>query len=247
MKNAAEYQRRIRRLLSGLRPTTEKTAPPVLDSITDHLILAHLMRHASDSEALAAYRRLRESTVDLNELRVTPVDELEEILGSDFPNARAAAECMTKTLAALFNRCHHLDLSFLADMPRRDARAYLQSLDGMDAFCAALVMSRGLGHPSMPVDERVLEWLRNRNAVPATATAAQAEALLERVVPPAQYEQTLTLLRRAAAPRPGSRAAARRPRRAAAAAGHASSRKRPAPRAGRPARPGSPKRSAPRP
>src|SRR5438477_486827 len=106
MKNATEVARRVRRLLNQAKPQGDKAPDPPTDDVTDHLLLAVLMRYAGDSAASAALRRLRERTVDLNELRVTPVAELIDLLGPTFPQSKSAAESLVRVLGAVFNRCH---------------------------------------------------------------------------------------------------------------------------------------------
>src|SRR5437764_614028 len=139
MKNASEYARRVRRLLGQIKARAEKVAELPPGDVTDQVLVAVLMRYAPDPVALAAYKRLRERTVDLNELRVTPVAELIDLLGPAFPQNKVAAESVARVLGAIFNRCHHLDLGFLREMSRKDARTYLDTLDGMDPFSSALV------------------------------------------------------------------------------------------------------------
>src|SRR5947207_15707113 len=117
MKNASEYTRRMRRLLGQIKWRGEKPAEPPTGEVTDQVLLAVLMRFANDAAAIAAHKRLREHTVDLNELRVTPIAELIDLLGPSFPQNKIAAESVARVLGAIFNRCHHLDLSFLRDMP----------------------------------------------------------------------------------------------------------------------------------
>ncbi len=196
MKNASEYARRVKRIINSVKSQGDKAPQPTEDTVTDHLLLAVLMRFANDATALAAYKRLREHTVDLNELRVTPIAEMIDLLGPSFPNSKVAAEAVLRALGAVFNRCHHLDLSFLRKMGRREARTYLETLDGMDPFSAAFVAQRALEHHTVAVDERVLAWLREQNAIPAETTQAEAQALLERVVSPAQAETVVVALRK---------------------------------------------------
>jgi len=211
MKNASEIARRVRRLVNQAKAgasAVEKVDPPT-DDVTDHVLLAVLMRYAADSAAAPALRRLRERTVDLNELRVTPVAELIDLLGPAFPQSKVAAESVARVLGAIFNRCHHLDLGFLHKMGRREARTYLETLDGMDPFAAAVVVLRALKHHAVPVDERVLAWFREEGAVPAEAAQSDVQGLLERIVGPAQADAVFVGLRKKVATRP-SRAAAPR-------------------------------------
>src|SRR4051794_15947952 len=110
MKNASEYTRGMRRLLNQIKTRNEKPVEAPAGDVTDEVLLAVLMRFAGDAAGIAAHKRLREKTVDLNELRVTPIAELIDLLGPSFPQNKAAAESVARVLGAIFNRCHHLDL-----------------------------------------------------------------------------------------------------------------------------------------
>lgn len=200
MKNASEYAKRLRRLLASLRGSSGKAPRPSDGNVSDGLVPALLRRNASESAAAAGYRRLCEATVDLNDLRVTPIPEIAEILGTDFPDAPAAAESIARTLASVFNRCHHLDLDFLRNMGRREAREYVESLDGMTRFTAALFCLRALGQHAAPLDEHGMQWLRQQNLIDAKATEDEVQAFLERSIPPGQMEVFLSAIKRIAAP-----------------------------------------------
>src|SRR5205807_2267028 len=96
---------------------------------------------------------------------------------------------------------HIQDLAFLSEISRKDSRTYLDTLDGMDPFSSALVALRVLKHHAVPLDERTLTWLREEGALPADIAPADAQAFLEKIVPPAHAEATFTALRRQAAER----------------------------------------------
>jgi len=195
MKNASEYGRRIRRLLRELPLRANTAASSDHADVADELVRAALLRYAPHDVAVPALRRLRAATVDLNELRVTPVDELVELLGDGFPQAREAAETVCRLLTAVFNRCHKLDLGFIRSMPRRQAQEYLQKLDGADAFITAMVLLRPLGHHAVPIDDAMLGWLRAADLIPADASPADAQSFFARLVPAGRGEAFVATLR----------------------------------------------------
>ncbi|MCK6484760.1 MAG: hypothetical protein HUU27_06445 [Phycisphaerae bacterium] len=207
MKNATEYAKKLRRALAGARAAAARSPSRVPNTdVTGHIILSQLMRFAPDGPAAAGFRRIREATVDVNELRVTTIAELIDMVGSDFPQARVAAEAVLRALNAVFNRCHHLDLAFLQNMGKREAREWLDSLDGMTPFSAAVVVMRALGHHAVPIDDVTLEWLRSEKLIDPTADTPTVQAFFERLVPSGREETWFTALRRVAWTR-GSRRA----------------------------------------
>lgn len=207
MKNATEYARKLRRALASARATAARSPSRVPNTdATGHIILSQLMRFAPDGPAAAGFRRIRESTVDVNELRVTTIAELIDMLGPDFPQARLAAEAVLRALNAVFNRCHHLDLGFLQNMAKREAREWLDSLDGMTPFSAAVVVMRALGHHAVPIDDVTLAWLRGEKLIDPAADAPTVQAFFERLVPAGREETWFTALRRVAWTRGARRA-----------------------------------------
>ena len=111
MKHAAEYAAKIKRLVSLLKKEGAGPPPPEPDEPMDQLLHAILSTYASEARAYSAVQKLRTAVVDLNELRVTPVAEVVETIGADYPMCRAAAEEICATLISIFNRKHSLDLT----------------------------------------------------------------------------------------------------------------------------------------
>lgn len=199
MKNADEYKRRLKRLLALVRSGGGKSRPEPISDPLEALLLGILGRAASESRAVAALGRLRASAVDLNELRVTSVSELVEVLGADYPRVRTVAESLSRVLNALFNRRHQLDLSWLKSSPIKQADSFLAGLDGVDAHARAVVLLRSLGAHAFPVDESMLALLRQQRCVPPNTGAAEAQAFLERQIRHSDAEKYYGLLKHHAA------------------------------------------------
>jgi endonuclease III len=160
--------------------TRSRTEP--VDDPTEQVLLGILCRSASESRAAAALQALRNATVDLNELRVTPVSEIVEILGSDYPQNRTVAEALSRTLNAVFNRQHDVALANLKTMGVKAAGAFLNNLDGVDAHARAFVLMRVFKAHVFPVDDNMLSYLRRSEYVAPDATLEDVQLFLERQV-----------------------------------------------------------------
>ncbi|GMV96586.1 MAG: hypothetical protein HRF43_04800 [Phycisphaerae bacterium] len=199
MKHGSEYAKQIRRLWRQmLRQFGKPRVPEPTDPI-EQLILGILGACTSDHKAAAVYRRLREHTVDLNELRVTPAMELAELIGPGLPLAREKARRIVDALNAIRRRQDKLDLSFLQQRGRREAREYLESLEGVDKSAAASVVLFSLGGHAIPVDDLILYVLRQEGAVDPGADIAEVQGFLERTIPAAEAAEFSILLSRYAA------------------------------------------------
>ncbi|MFO0973604.1 MAG: hypothetical protein U1A27_09220 [Phycisphaerae bacterium] len=199
---AADYARQIRQLYQTLlRRHGKPKLHPARDA-TDELIHAVLCRCSTDARAWSALGSLRRATVDLNDLRVTPVSALAELLGPDFPNATMVAQQVSRVLNSVFARRFTLDLSFIKSMSRRDAERFLNGLSGIDPHDVALFMARFFKMHCVPIDPRGYQLLRRSGLIDPSWSHAETQLFLRRVLPAASGRPFYHLLKRHAASTP---------------------------------------------
>ncbi len=209
MKQLNEYTKRFRRLLATWKLSARKSKRAGGDdSVTRIVLRSVLLEYSGEAAASSALRRMESATVDHNELRVTPIAEVVDHLGRSFPNARHAANAVSRTLNSIFNRRHNLNLDFLRTTNKKDARQVLDTLDGVTAFSAALAAVRALGHHAVPLNADMHEWLRDQKLVHPEALLPDVQRFLERNVPVGKANAFFVAFRR--------QLAARRPRETAA-------------------------------
>jgi endonuclease III len=196
MKRGTEYAKRIKRLSQQVLKKFGKPELPELTDPIQQLIIGILAENASGSKAAALFKHICEQMVDLNELRVTPAMELVEMIGSTVPQAREKAERIVRVLNEIRLRQDSLDLSFLKQRGRREAREFLESLDGVGLYAAASVVVHSLGGHAIPVDFLTVYVLRKDEVVDDTADAAAVQGFLERNVHAADGRQFAILLNR---------------------------------------------------
>lgn len=166
MKNAQEYVKKIKQLNAKLKKDGGKASIEPVDDSTRALLMGILCNYSSEQRAAAAMRKLIESVVDMNELRVTAVADLVPVIGLDFPKARQAAGEITQVFNSIFNSLHHLDVSFLKTQSKKAVNSFLQGLDGLSAHAAAFFRNRYLNHSDVPLDENMVAYLQRSNCVP---------------------------------------------------------------------------------
>jgi|GEM_PF-5452538 len=152
------------------------------DAVLRELVRSYVLWESTTTKADSAMRRIDESVVDINELRVCLTEEVASILGSGLSRIEERATRLRATLNDIFQREHSLRLSHLAGRSRKDARQYLFTLASVPEFVAARVALLRLGIHAMPVDERTLACLRHAKAINSDTDIAGASALLERAV-----------------------------------------------------------------
>jgi endonuclease III len=196
MKHGSDYAKRIRRLYHELVKKHGKPVPGEPSEPIDQMLIGILALDSSLSKAQAVYRRLRQQTVDLNELRVTPAIELAQMIGDGVPLAELKARRIVDALNAVRRRQDTLDLSFLRLRGRREAREYLESLHGVGPVVAAYVVLLSLGGHAIPVDNLTLYVLRKESLVDGRADAAAVQGFLERCINASEAGDFTLLLNR---------------------------------------------------
>lgn len=202
MKRANEYARAIRKFHQTLlRRYGRPRIPPVREPI-DELMYAVLSRWAPEGRAMAAAERLRRASIDLNDLRVTPVVEIVTTLGDDFPRARETAEALYRVLNGVFNRRYTLDLSFLKSMGKRDRERMMSGVSGIDPHDAGMFLLRCYRSRHVPVSPDAFAALRHEGLVDPEASSAEIRAFLSKIIPVSQAEVFACLLKRHIAANP---------------------------------------------
>jgi endonuclease III len=215
MKSGTEYARKVKRLLTRLKRkygAVQKTEP--VDPV-HQLLFGILHRGTTAARAEKALAGIRSAMVDLNELRVSTPSELIELMGSAFPYAKEKARAIVKALNEIFERYHDISLDALNNKGKREARRYLEGLEGVDSATAAGVMLFSLDGHAMPVDENMLRVLRKDELVHSDASVEEVQAFLERNVSASQGYVCTTLLRKYSEERARSLASLRSPARTA--------------------------------
>src|SRR5262249_53707688 len=107
-------------------------------------------------------------------------DELAGIIGDRYPRALERASRLRSTLNEIYRREHAVTLGPAAALPKREARQYLESLEGMPPYVAArMVLLARNGH-AFPLHHRLHQALRDEDAVPGDLTTPDASGWLER-------------------------------------------------------------------
>jgi len=230
MKHGTLYAKEVKKVFNRLVRERGRAKKIDLTDPVEQLLLGILSRETTETGATSALKRLRESVVDFNELRVSSPRELMGPLGKDFPQALEKARDINGMLNEIFNRQHDLDLTFLRNKSRREARQYLEKLPGVDRHTVASVMLLSIGGHAVPVDGHMLAFLRRAELVDPEADEKEIEAFLERNVSATDaYTFYVRFRRYAASVRPKKEAAS-----ASAGTGQTTAKKKKAKRVTRP-------------
>lgn len=196
--------------------------------LVEEFVYSFLLWDSSHAKAELAYKRMSHAMVDLNELRVARPPEIIALLGKQYPRAEERAQRLRASLNELYIREYQVTLEQCRPMNKREARQYIETLEGTPPFVAARLILLALDGHAVPIDERTLSKLQNVGVIEPGLDVLKAEGIFERHVKSTDAAATHALLQ-AWSEDPDSAPAPKPAAPKAAAAKTASSPKRAAP------------------
>lgn len=204
MKNGTIFAARLRKAYAKLRQSVPKPEIPEPDDPLQRLGIAILGVESSDEDAERAIDRAFTTIVDWNEMRVSNAHELNKASGNAIPHGVERCQQLIDALQAVYDRENLLSLDRLKTMGRRDARHYLEQLNGLDEYGVASVVLWSLGGHAIPVNDRLLQALRDADLVNTSADRAEVQAFLERHVSAADAKGFCLIMRSFGAAKPSA-------------------------------------------
>jgi endonuclease-3 len=160
-----------------------KPAPPTVDRpLMEQLLFACCLENAPYEPAEEAFARLTTTFFDWNEIRVTTVKELAEVMHM-LPAPTEAATRLKKTLQGVFETNYSFELEGLKKQNIGQAITKLEKMSGRSHFIVGYVTQATLGGHAIPLDHGAL-WVLS---IVGLATPAEQKsgtvAGLERAIP----------------------------------------------------------------
>ncbi len=161
MKNSKEYSQKVHKLYRSLKRKYPKVQKAFYDEPTDAFVYAIISENISGKAAQSVIKKFADYFVDWNDLRVSLVEEIIEVLGSDTPVTRELASVLTTALRAIFNKYNTVSLEPLKKIGKRPAREALEKIDRTSRFVVDYCMLTALGAHAIPLTSKMLEFLRS--------------------------------------------------------------------------------------
>src|SRR5271155_2045533 len=162
MKNATKHADELRSLFRKLM-RDEKPPPRETMDALQALVRGAMSYDVPDSKAGDAMRHIEREFVDLNELRVATDLEIHELLGVRYPVIEKRVAMITQSLNNIFEREHTMNLERLKSVSKRDARQFLRELPEIHPFVEAYVMLFAFDGHCFPIDQEILDLLREHH------------------------------------------------------------------------------------
>ena len=175
------------------KPLPAQPTRPLLE----HVLYASLLEDSPADLADEGMAKCEQEFFDWNEVRVTTVTELSQVL-ANLPDPQKAARRLKSNLQAIFEEFYTFDLDHLKKENLGKAVAKFEKMPGMTPFVLSHTVQHGLGGHAIPVDYSAMVIML------ATEIASQAEAMsgkvpgLERAIPKSKGIEFAGLLHQAA-------------------------------------------------
>lgn len=159
-----------------------KPAPTPERPALEHLLYACCLENAHYEAADKAYAAASTTFFDWNEVRVSTVKELAEVMHM-LPEPAAAAGNLKRVLQSVFEGSYSFDIEALKKLPLGQAQQKLQKYDGVTHFALAYVTQTALDGHAIPLDRGLLEVFGVLGLATEQDKAAHNIPGLERAIP----------------------------------------------------------------
>jgi endonuclease-3 len=141
-----------------------------------------------------AISRFKDAFYDWNEVRVSPLHELQETLAGS-PRRSERAEALRRFLRQLFEKTYGFTLDGLTKKPLKEAIKVLQEYEAPRSdFVLATVIQKALGGHALPIDGRVRLALERLGVADPDEETTVLRAALERAIPKNRGEDFIDLM-----------------------------------------------------
>jgi endonuclease III len=172
---------RIQLLHKVVKKHYKPVATPEGRSVLEHIVYASCLEDARYDSADEAFHRLQESYFDWNEVRVTTVTELSEVL-HNLPDPAAAAVRVKKNLQSIFETRYSFDIEDMVKMNQGKAIQELEKLGGVTKFVLAYTTQNALGGHAIPISQSIMDILLATEIVSESEAAKGLAPGLERTI-----------------------------------------------------------------
>ena len=173
----------IREIIARLEPAYGPAQTPRGYDATSELIYTILSQNTSDTNSTRAYSSLRASFESWEAMATAEPQAVVDAIRIG-GLAQIKGPRIQAILRELKARNGTYDISFLAEMPLDEAKAWLRELPGVGPKTVGCVLMFALGRPALPVDTHVHRVSIRLGLIGPKVTADQSHDALEALVAP---------------------------------------------------------------
>jgi endonuclease-3 len=156
--------------------------PPTDRPLLEHMLYACCLENSPHEAADEAFAKLQQIFFDWNEVRVTTVTELAEVM-SILKDPREAASRLKRCLQSVFESHYSFEIDFLKKQNLGKTVKELERVKGMTSFVRDYVTQVGLGGHAIPANQGVLNALVALGVIDQTQADQHKVPGLTRAIP----------------------------------------------------------------
>ena len=159
--------------------------PDEIDPV-DLLVMTILSQNTSDTNSLRAFAHLKCAFCNYEKVLAASDEAVADAIRPG-GLAEIKARRIKEALVRIKQDAGAISLSFLADLSKDEAMAYLLSLPGVGPKTASVVLLFAFRFPFLPVDTHVYRVSRRLGLLAEDVRPEKAQPILERIVPVEKY------------------------------------------------------------
>ena len=176
----------LKKCYQPVRPLDDRT-------VLEHLLFACCLEDAHYEAAEEAFAAAVHTFFDFNEMRVTTIAELSEVM-ANLPDPPAASNRLKRVLQSIFEGSYSFDLEAYRKKNLGPTVKWLQKVDGTTSFTVSYVVQSALSGHSIPVDSGALSIFRIVDLISEKEYAGGVAPGLERAIAKAKGIELGSLL-----------------------------------------------------
>lgn len=155
---------------------------PPYGNPVEAVVYALVSESMSEQASGRLYRRMMKHFVDLNDLRVSRTEEILDVFGDSSRKFEQSAASITKTLNSIFEKTNRISLADLTQEGKRQAHKELSEIEGITPFAVSYCFLTAMGGHAIPLNAKMLDYLRTNELVHPNATDTEIAGFLERQI-----------------------------------------------------------------
>jgi len=161
-------------------------------SVLEAVVYGICHEDTTREQANQALSRFKDQFFDWNEVRVSPIAEVQETL-ADIPDPQGRAERIRRFLRQLFSKTYGFSLEPLTKKPLKEALKVLHAYEAFSSdYVTATVIQQALGGHAIPIDSATRRALERLGI--SDSDLPSLRSILERAVPKNRGVEFLELL-----------------------------------------------------
>ncbi len=196
MKDSKKYAKSVQKLFRSLKRKQAKLKQTQYEDLIEALVYAAVLEYMTESQTVAAFKRFDDYFVDFNDMRVSKPEEVMDMLGDDNEITRKVANNAILILRSVFKKYNNMNLESLQKLGKRQAKAVIEKFEAADSFIVDYVMLTALGGHAIPLNDNMVEYLKDNELAHPDADKDEIAGFLTRQIASSNGYDFYALLRK---------------------------------------------------